>query len=148
VAEVLLITFLVVGLFYFLFIRPTRREESRRKRDLNALRIGDEVLTRGGLIATVMTVDTPEDGPMVLGLRLAHGVVVKARTEAIQELLVSVEIEDNHGDEDGWEDDEVPAGLADSLGAPDPDLGGAGADDDGPIPDDGADDASKAERSA
>lgn len=145
-AEVLLITFLVVGLFYFLFIRPTRREESRRKRDLNALRIGDEVLTRGGLIATVMTVDTPADGPMVLGLRLADGVVVKARTEAIQELLVSVEIEDNHEDEDGWEDDEVPAGLADSLGAPD--LGGAGADDDGPIPDDAADDASKAERSA
>ncbi|HJN92039.1 MAG TPA: preprotein translocase subunit YajC, partial [Dehalococcoidia bacterium] len=102
-AEVLLITFLVVGLFYFLFIRPTRREEGRRKRDLNALRIGDEVLTRGGLIATVMTVDTPEDGPMVLGLRLADGVVVRARTEAIQELLVPVKAEEE--DDEGWDEE-------------------------------------------
>ena len=147
-AEVLLITFLVVGLFYFLFIRPTRREESRRKQDLNALRIGDEVLTRGGLIATVMTVDTPEDGPMVLGLRLADGVVVRARTEAIQELLVSVEIGNDDEDEDSWED-EGESDSADTTAAPGDGLHEAaqGAEE-LPPGDGGADDATKAELSA
>ncbi len=90
-AEVLLITALVVGLFFFLFIRPTRREQARRHRDLNALRIGDEVLTTGGLISTVTAVETLSDGPMVLSLQLADGVIVRARTEAIAQILRSVD---------------------------------------------------------
>ncbi len=100
-AEVLLITGLVLGLFYFLFIRPARREQSRRRQDLNALRIGDEVLTRGGLLAKVTAVETPADGPMILSLELADGVVVRARTEAIAELLQSAQPDD----EDDFEDD-------------------------------------------
>ncbi len=100
-AEVLLITGLVLGLFYFLFIRPARREQSRRRQDLNALRIGDEVLTRGGLLATVTAVETPADGPMILSLELADGVVVRARTEAIAELLQSAQLDD----EDDLDDD-------------------------------------------
>ncbi len=111
-AEVLLITALVVGLFYFLFIRPTRREQSRRTRDLNALRIGDEVLTRGGLIATVISVETPEDGPMILSLELADGVVVRARTEAVEERLTSAE--ERLGDED----DDALDDEAESLDSP------------------------------
>ena len=51
--EVLLITALVVAAFYLFFIRPTRSEERRRQRDLTDLRVGDTVLTRGGLIAEV-----------------------------------------------------------------------------------------------
>lgn len=90
-AEVLLITALVVGLFFFLFIRPTRREQALRRRDLNALRIGDEVLTSGGLIGTVTAVETQPDGPMILALELADGVVVRARTEAIAQILRPVD---------------------------------------------------------
>ena len=56
--EVILITLLVVALFYLFFIRPTRSEERRRQRDLNELRVGDTVLTRGGLIAEVEGVET------------------------------------------------------------------------------------------
>jgi preprotein translocase subunit YajC len=92
VAEVLLITALVVGLFFFLFIRPTRREQSQRRRDLNALRIGDEVLTTGGLIGIVTAVETQPDGPMILSLELADGVVVRARTEAIAQILRPVDV--------------------------------------------------------
>ena len=44
--EVILITLLVVALFYIFFIRPTRTEERRRQRDLNELQVGDTVLTR------------------------------------------------------------------------------------------------------
>ena len=104
--EVLLITALVVAAFYLFFIRPTRSEERRRQRDLTDLRVGDTVLTRGGLIAEVAGVETPEDGPMIVVLRLAEGVEVRARTSAVAERLSTGDDEDD-GDEDAeWEDDE------------------------------------------
>ena len=89
--EVILITLLVVALFYLFFIRPTRSEERRRQRDLNELRVGDTVLTRGGLIAEVEGVETPEDGPMVVLLRLSENVVVRARTAAVEERIDSAD---------------------------------------------------------
>ena len=105
-AEVLLITVLVVALFYVFFIRPTRSEQRKRERDLNDLRIGDTVLTRGGLIATVVAVETPDDGPMLLSLELADGVVVQARTEAVTERIAEVDVdEDETDDEDDDEED-------------------------------------------
>lgn len=116
-AEVLLITALVVGLFFFLFIRPTRREQAQRRRDLNALRIGDEVLTTGGLIGTVTAVETQPDGPMILSLELADGVIVRARTEAIAQILRPV---------DEIELDAEPGAAADAPGA----RAGSGSRDD------------------
>ena len=92
--EVILITVLVVAAFYLFFIRPTRSEERRRRQDLNDLRVGDTVLTRGGLIAEVAGVETPEDGPMIVLLRLAEGVEVRARTAAIAERLSTPEDDD------------------------------------------------------
>ncbi len=98
--EVILITLLVVALFYVFFIRPTRTEERQRQRDLNELQVGDTVLTRGGLIAEVEGVETPEDGPMVVLLRLSDDVVVRARTMAVAERISSAEWEDEEDDED------------------------------------------------
>ena len=99
--DAILITVLVVAAFYLFFIRPTRSEERRRQRDLNDLRVGDTVLTRGGLIAEVSGVETPENEPMVVLLRLAEGVEVRARTAAIAERLATPEEEQDGG---GWED--------------------------------------------
>ncbi len=92
--EVVLITLLVLALFYIFFIRPTRSEEHKRQRDLNELRVGDTVLTRGGLIAEVEGVETPEDGPMVVLLRLSENVVVRARTGAVAERIDRPELDD------------------------------------------------------
>ena len=104
--EVILITLLVVALFYLFFIRPTRSEERRRQRDLNELRVGDTVLTRGGLIAEVEGVETPEDGPMVVLLRLSENVVVRARTGAVEERISSSPFEDDMEDEEDEEERE------------------------------------------
>lgn len=90
-AEVLLITALVLALFFIFFIRPARAAEGRRRRDLNALRIGDEVLTTGGIIATVVAVETPPRGPMILHLEIDEDVVVRAHTAAIEERLRSAD---------------------------------------------------------
>ena len=103
--EVLLITGLVVALFFLFFIRPTRIEERRRQRDLNELQVGDTVLTRGGLIAQITGVETPESGPMLIRLRLADEVEVLARTGAIAERIDAIA---------GWSDEEVVAALSDA----------------------------------
>ncbi len=102
-AEVILITLLVVALFYVFFIRPTRTEERRRQRDLIDLEVGDVVLTRGGLIAEIEGVETPEDGPMVVLLRLSEDVVVRARTIAIAERIGSgaTDAEDDQPEQGG-----------------------------------------------
>ena len=44
-------------------------------------------------------VETPDDGPMVILLRLSPDVVVRARTTAIEEVLEAAEPEDEE-DED------------------------------------------------
>lgn len=102
-AEVILITLLVVALFFIFFIRPARSEERRRQRDLNELQIGDTVLTRGGLIAEIEGVETPEEGPMIVLLRLSDTVVVRARTGAVAERIASAESLD---DEDDFDDED------------------------------------------
>jgi preprotein translocase YajC subunit len=102
-ASVLVITGLVLILFFIMFIRPARAEQRRRRHDLNALRVGDEVLTSGGLIAVVLDVHTPPDGHMVIDLELARDVVVRARTEAIAERL-SAAPEADDDDDDGWDE--------------------------------------------
>ena len=96
--EVILITVLVVAAFYLFFIRPTRSEERRRQQDLTELSFGDTVLTRGGLIAEVVDVETPEGGPQIILLKLADGVVVRARTAAIAERIAAASDDDESGD--------------------------------------------------
>lgn len=44
---------LVVGLFYFLLIRPQRRRVERHQRLIESIELGDEVVTYGGLVGTV-----------------------------------------------------------------------------------------------
>lgn len=107
--EVILITVLVVAAFYLFFIRPTRSEERRRQQDLNDLRVGDTVLTRGGLIAEVAGVETPEDGPMIVFLRLAEGVEVRARTAAIAERISTL---DDDQDDDSADEAAEPSETA------------------------------------
>lgn len=101
--EVILITVLVVAAFYLFFIRPTRSEERRRQQDLTELSFGDTVLTRGGLIAEVVDVETPEGGPQIILLKLADGVVVRARTAAIAERLEAASDDES----DDGSDDEI-----------------------------------------
>ena len=44
----------VVLIFYFLLIRPQRKEQDRKKQMIAAIGKGDEIVTNGGIIGTVI----------------------------------------------------------------------------------------------
>ncbi len=47
----------VVLIFYFVLIRPQRREQQRQKQMIAAIGKGDEIVTNGGIIGTVIRAD-------------------------------------------------------------------------------------------
>jgi len=44
----------VVLIFYFLLIRPQRKEQARQKEMIAAVAKGDEIVTNGGIVGTVV----------------------------------------------------------------------------------------------
>jgi preprotein translocase YajC subunit len=81
----------VALLFYFAFLRPVQQDRARQRKQLANLRIGDEVLTQGGLIAVVKEIRVPEQrGPTELILDLG-GLEVRAYASAIAQTLSHVE---------------------------------------------------------
>jgi preprotein translocase subunit YajC len=44
----------IFAIFYFLLIRPQKKEQERHQAVINALKKGDEVVTSGGIIGTVV----------------------------------------------------------------------------------------------
>jgi preprotein translocase subunit YajC len=46
----------IFAIFYFLLIRPQRKEQERHRTMITELKKGDEVVTNGGIIGTVVHV--------------------------------------------------------------------------------------------
>ena len=77
----------IFAIFYFLLIRPQRKEADRHRSMLEALKKGDEVVTAGGIIGTVIfaepdrvTIKTAESTRIVVE-RARIAKVVAAKTE-------------------------------------------------------------------
>ena len=52
----LLPIFLIVGVFYFLLIRPQQKRQRQLQETISTLKIGDRVVTTGGVIGVIKTV--------------------------------------------------------------------------------------------
>lgn len=82
-------------LFYFAFLRPVQQERKKQREHLASLRVGDEVLTRAGMIATIKAIRIPEErGPTIIVLDLG-GIEVRAVASAIEERLTPSEKENS-----------------------------------------------------
>jgi preprotein translocase subunit YajC len=64
---------LVIGIFYFLLIRPQQQRAKQLKTQLSQLRRGDSVVTAGGIIGTVARVVSDDE----VTLDIAEGVRVR-----------------------------------------------------------------------
>jgi preprotein translocase subunit YajC len=63
---------LMFGVFYFLLIRPQQKKQRLHKEMLRALKVGDKVLTTGGLIGTIV-----EGGEQFIKLEVADRIRVE-----------------------------------------------------------------------
>jgi preprotein translocase subunit YajC len=79
---------LMFVVLYFILFRGQRKEEKRRKGLINELKKGDRVMTIGGLIARVVSIDGDE---VVLKVDESANVKETYRKSAIQEVLVAGE---------------------------------------------------------
>lgn len=43
----------MIGIFYFLFYRPQKKEQSKREQMLSSLKKGDRIVTIGGIYGTI-----------------------------------------------------------------------------------------------
>jgi preprotein translocase subunit YajC len=52
---------LIIGVFYFLLIRPQQQKAKETKRMLSEVKRGDRVVTGGGILGTITRPPKPED---------------------------------------------------------------------------------------
>ena len=76
----------LVILFYFMFIRPMKRQESQRKALLASLDKDDKILTNGGIIGWVVSVQDDE-----VTVRIADNVKVKIVKSGVAQNLTKLE---------------------------------------------------------
>lgn len=89
--SVIFYTAAAVAAFYFILLRPVMKNQKDQRRAVQALQIGDEVVTVGGLIGEVKDIIQPADGPTEIILEIAPGIRVRAVTEAISRRLTTLE---------------------------------------------------------
>ena len=108
--EFVLLPVAIVLLFYFMLLKPQLDRQKRHRSNIADLEVGDEVLTAGGFFATVLDIETQDDGPPVIILGVAPGVELEATAAAIAEVNPRGRPEDEGAD---WADDadESPADV-------------------------------------
>jgi preprotein translocase subunit YajC len=90
---------ILVAAFYFLIVRPQRRQQQFRRQVIAAVREGDEIITSGGVFATVVALDDE-----TLDVEIAPGVVVTIARGAVQQRILNADA-DAIGDADDRDGD-------------------------------------------
>ncbi|CAB5503408.1 Protein translocase subunit YajC [Bathymodiolus thermophilus thioautotrophic gill symbiont] len=73
---------LLFVVMYFLLIRPQQKRAKAHKALLGALKAGDEIVTNGGIVGTVKSVDES-----FATVEIASGVVVKVQKQGINQKM-------------------------------------------------------------
>jgi preprotein translocase subunit YajC len=79
---------LLVGIFYFMLIRPQKRRVEQHRALMDSLQIGDEVITIGGIHGTIRAFRDEEVEVEVApgtNLRLLRSAVARRVTEDVEE---------------------------------------------------------------
>jgi preprotein translocase subunit YajC len=99
---IIIIAFL---LLYLIVVRPQKRRQTQQQQMMNELRVGDEVLTAGGIYGTVLQLE--ED---LVTVEIAPGTQVRVARRAIAGVTRDPE------DEDADETEEPEEPLVDDQG--------------------------------
>jgi preprotein translocase subunit YajC len=97
---------ILVAAFYFLIVRPQRRQAMIRRQLIAAVKVGDEIVTNGGVYGTVLAIDDE-----TLDVEIAPGIVIKLARGAVAARIGSPDdvASDEDVDEDDLEDEDEEA---------------------------------------
>ena len=76
---------LIFGVFYFLIIRPQSKKYKEHQEMVNNLKIGNKVITSGGIIGVVKDIDNKEN---LVKIEVSNGVVVEILKNYVSELVI------------------------------------------------------------
>ena len=88
----LLIIIVILGLAYVFLMLPARRRRQAHAAMQDSVAVGDEIITAGGLHATVREIDEDE-----LRIEIAPGVIATLDRRAVAAVATEVEVETEHG---------------------------------------------------
>ena len=91
---------LMGGVFYFLLIRPQQRRVRAQQALVNAVEVGDEIMTTGGIFGTIVDIDEDEGTVMI---EIAPGTQIRMVKSGISRRLTEdddYESEDEDQDQD------------------------------------------------
>jgi preprotein translocase subunit YajC len=71
-----------IGIFYFLLIRPQQKQQKDHRAMIDAIAVGNEIVTAGGVLGKVT-----ELGEQFVTVEIADGVKVKVLKSTISKLL-------------------------------------------------------------
>ena len=74
-------TILIIGIMYFLMIRPQQKRMKEHREMIGAIRRGDTVVTSGGILGKVTKVEDNE-----LQVEIADGVKIKILRQTVSEV--------------------------------------------------------------
>ena len=105
----LLIPVLLLGVFYFLLIRPQQRRAKEQQALIRSVEEGDEIVMTSGIIGTIVAIDEDDD---TLTVEIAPGTQVRILRAGVGRRLTADDEdyddedydEDEEGDEDGEHD--------------------------------------------
>jgi preprotein translocase subunit YajC len=83
-----------LGVIYFLMIRPQRQQQRRHQEMISALKLGDEVITAGGLYGEVKRLD-----PDRVMLEIDDDVEVVVAKRAIASVVPPEELQEEYEEE-------------------------------------------------
>lgn len=100
---IILIGFLLI---YLLFVRPQKRRQSKQQQMVSELRVGDEVLTAGGIYGTISQVDEDQ-----VTVEIAPEIEVRVARRAIAGVTPEPEEDEPEAEEPDESDEPDDAGT-------------------------------------
>ena len=98
----LLVIVVLFVLFWLLLIRPQRRRQRAQEEMITSLRVGDEIVTAGGLYGDIRAIEGDE-----VHVEIADGIEVRIARRAIAGVMPDEDDEDGDEIEEDEEPDEV-----------------------------------------
>ena len=93
---------LIVGVGYFLLIRPQQRKMRAQRELLDRIQVGDEVVTAGGIFGSIVDIDEEDD---VISVEVAPGTTIRMLRGGISRRLVD-DVDEAYDEDDDEEEDE------------------------------------------